>query len=73
MHKTIVIAAMLGFATFGLQACSSESNPTGQQQYSQNHSGRMVCDANGNNCRPCDANNSNCQVTATKSFWGFFF
>lgn len=72
MPKTIILAALLSFATFGLQACVSESSQTTQPQYSQNQTPHTVCDANGNNCQPCDPS-TNCQAATTKKFWGFFF
>jgi len=41
----------------GAQGCFYHSHQP-DQQYG---SGRMVCDANGNNCMVCDADNRNCQ------------
>ena len=70
MFKTIILAGILSFAPFGLQACFFDSSPP--EQHAQEQSNQTLCDANGNNCRPCDAN-TNCQSTATRSSWGFFF
>jgi hypothetical protein len=71
MRKRIILATVLSFATFGLQACFYESNPP-PQQYGQYQSSRTLCDVHGNNCVVCDTNNNNCGSMA-RSSWGFFF
>lgn len=64
MRKIIILAAVLSFVSFGLQACFYESSPPAQ--YGQYQSSHTVCDVNGNNCLACDADNSNCRRTDTQ-------
>ena len=56
MGKTFILAAVLSFAAFGLQACFYQSNPTGQSA-----SAPAGC-----------AQGTNCQSTTTRRSWGSF-
>jgi len=58
MHGKIIMAAVMAFAMFGLQACFYQSSQTGQAAPAS-----TACDPQGNNC----------PSATTKSSWWFLF
>jgi hypothetical protein len=69
----LMVAAIGGVAMLGAEGCFYQSHGP---EYG---SGRMVCDANGNNCMVCDADNRNCRrvdsqyQSSQRRSWGFLW
>jgi hypothetical protein len=79
IRMILMVAAIGGVAMLGAEGCFYHSHEPDQYGQHQDESGRMVCDANGNNCMVCDADNRNCRrvdsqyQSSQRRSWGFFW